>query len=132
MKSIRTRITQPPDYSALGREFASLRTALGYDQRHVANETGMSPSQVSRIERRKDLKSISFDHVVSLCKFYKLSVTHAAQVLGIWPISENAGVESDPRLQGILNFVAQMPPDKAEMFLEIIYRSAAALARPNS
>lgn len=132
MKSIRTRITQHPDYSALGREFASLRTALGYDQRHVAYKTGMSPSQVSRIERSKGLDSISFDHVVSLCKFYKLPVTHAAQVLGLWPIPETAGVESDPRVQGILNFVAQMPPDKAEMFLEIIYRSAAALAHPNS
>jgi hypothetical protein len=49
-------------------------------------------------------------------------------MLGFEADKEATTLESDWRLRAISSLLTELPPEKAEMYLEIMYRAAVALA----
>lgn len=54
----------------LGRYLKKIRKDSGYSIRHVARNTSISPSYLSKIESGKFFKTIGIDTLVSLSNFY--------------------------------------------------------------
>jgi DNA-binding XRE family transcriptional regulator len=124
----KSRITKPVDFAPLGRKLAELRRGAKLTQWTVAHNTGISASQIGRIEMGVGLDRLSFEDVVRLCQFYGISPTQAAEIMGLWPVPEIATLEADLRINATISYISSMPKERRDMFVEMIYQAASALS----
>lgn len=72
----------PSKIKNLGKYLRTLREELGLSMRDVTNQTGLTPSYISKIEAGNTFKSINVDSLISFSKVYKIPITALLEEAG--------------------------------------------------